>query len=209
MSNIETNVIKPELGFSYGDLEFVILKSETEKELDKKLSSIESFMEDNDGTGKEDDVKDKLYIAAQELWKDYAKLLKDIKYNFFLNRSQFKFLKDLITKKMEYDVNTVFFAIELKDMFVKMDGSNFKDDNELLSFEVNATEITYTYHLISKHTVKGLTIDSYLFSEVLMRIGDISKIFNFYETSGKNLTTDIQNWVTAFEDGVTVEKKKK
>lgn len=206
--SIETNVIKPELGFSHGEFEFVILTHETEEKLDKKLSSIESFMEDNDGTGKEDEEKDSLYLSAQELWKDYAKLLKDIKYNFFLNRAQFKFLKDLITKKMEYDVNTVFFAIELKGMFEKMNGSDFKNDKELLSFEVNATEITYTYHLISKHTVKGLTNDSYLFSEVLMRIGDISKIFNFYETSGKNLTTDIQNWVTAFEEGVTVEKKK-
>ena len=74
---------------------------------------------------------------------------------------------------------------------------------------VNATEITYIYHLISKHKVKGLTKDSYTFSKVLVRIGNISKLFNYYDSYAKNLSADIQNWVTSFEEGVVVEKKTK
>ena len=48
-----------------------------------------------------------------------------------------------------------------------------------------------------------------MFSQVLKRIGAISKVFNYYDTSGKNLSNDIQDWVTSFEEGVIVEPKKK
>jgi len=83
----------------------------------------------------------------------------------------------------------------------------FTDDTQLIPFPVNATEITYVYHLISKHKVKGLTKDAYLFSEILIRIGNISKLFNYYDTCGKNLSTDVQNWVATFEEGVSFENK--
>jgi hypothetical protein len=48
-----------------------------------------------------------------------------------------------------------------------------------------------------------------MFSQVLKRIGSISKVFNYYDTYGKNLSVDIQNWVTSFEEGVSVEPRKK
>jgi len=137
--------------------------------------------------------------------KNILVFLTDAKYNFFLNRPQYQFLMDLIKRKMEYDVNTVFFAIELTNLLNEMQNKNFKNDEEYLSFQVNATEITYIYHLISKHKVKGLSKSAYLFSEVLLKIGDISKVFNYYDTAGKNLSTEIQNWVMTFENGVDAE----
>jgi hypothetical protein len=88
----------------------------------------------------------------------------------------------------------------------------YTNDDELIAFPVNATEITYIYHLISKHKVKGLTKDSYTFSKVLMRIGTISKLFNYYDSYAKSLSTDIQDWVASFEEGIIaegVEKKKR
>ena len=209
MSNIQTNVVKPEIKFFENDLENLVIDPFNEAILDGKISSIESYMENNDGKGKSDDEKDELYRNAQELWKEYTTSLKDAKYNFHLNRPQWKFLTDLILSKLEYDVNTVFFAIELTDLLGTMRDVKYSNDKDLIAFPVNATEITYIYHLISKHKVKGLTKDSYLFSEVLVRIGNISKVFNYYDTHAKSLSTDIQNWVTAFEDGIIVEKRKK
>jgi len=88
----------------------------------------------------------------------------------------------------------------------------YTNDDELIAFPVNATEITYIYHLISKHKVKGLTKDSYTFSKVLMRIGTISKLFNYYDSYAKSLSTDIQDWVSSFEEAViaeSIEKKKR
>ena len=41
-----------------------------------------------------------------------------------------------------------------------------------------------------------------------MRYTDIIK-FAYEDTYGKNSSTDIQNWVTAFEDGVEIENMSK
>ena len=134
--------------------------------------------------------------------------LKDAKYNFYLNQDQLNFLTDLVLTKLEYDVNTVFFAIELKSMFDEMKSTKLKNSTDMACHKLNATEITYLYHLISKHNVKGLNKSAILFSEILLKIGDISKVFNYYDTTGKNLSTDIQDWVATFEESVIKEERK-
>jgi hypothetical protein len=198
--------VKPEIKFFENETENLLITPYYENELDSKIQDIENFMDNNNGKGKSDVEKDELYRGAQELWMEYANSLKEAKYNFHLNRPQWKFLTDLVLSKLEYDVNTVFFAIELTDLLGSMRDVKFTDDTQLIPFPVNATEITYVYHLIAKHKVKGLTKDAYLFSEILIRIGNISKLFNYYDTVGKNLSSDVQNWVSAFEEGVSFDR---
>jgi len=205
MSKIETNVVKPEIKFVSNDSEYTLIDGLNETTLDNGILDIEKFITQS-GKGKTEAEKDDLYQGAQDLWNDYAEKMKSAKYNFYLNRSQWKFLTDLLLSKLEYDVNTVFFAIELVDLLGTLRDVKYTNDTELKHVQVNATEITYVYHLISKHKVKGLTKYSFLFSEVLIKIGEISKLFNYYDAVGKNLSQDIQNWVTSFEEGVTFEK---
>ena len=209
MSNIETNVVKPEIRFFENNTENLVIDPINEVLLDNKIKAIEDYMVSNDGTNKTDAEKDNLYKVSQELWKEYTDSLRDAKYNFHLNRVQWKFLTDLILQKLEYDVNTVFFAIELTELLGIMRDVKYSNDDELIAFPVNATEITYIYHLISKHKVKGLTKDSYTFSKVLMSIGSISKLFNYYDSYAKSLSADIQNWVSSFEEGVILDKIEK
>ena len=205
MSNIQTNVIKPEIKFLSNEQEYLVISPDSESTLDSKINAIENFIE-QDGKGKTDEEKDSLYRDAQVLWKEYADAMKTAKYNFHLNRSQWKFLTDLLLSKLEYDVNTVFFAIELVDLLGSMrETGKYTNDQDLNEFKVNATEITYIYHLISSHKIKGLTRDAFLFSEVLVKIGNISKLFNYYDAFGKSLSSDIQDWVSTFEEGVTME----
>jgi hypothetical protein len=202
---IETNVVKPEIRFSNNDLEYRILSVENESNLDGGISNIEKYI-DQSGKGKSEDEKDELYKNAQNLWQEYAESMKTVKYNFHLNRPQWKFLTDLILSKLEYDVNTVFFAIELTSLLATLRDVKYANDTDMMSVDVTATEITYVYHLISKHKIKGLTKDAYMFSEILMTIGSISKVINYYDAVGKNLSNDIQNWVSSFEEGVSFEK---
>lgn len=211
MSNqtIETNVVRPEISFFENETNNLILTPFYESELENKISSIEDYITNNSGKGKTEEEQDDLYKNAQELWKNYTNTLRDTKYNFHLNRPQWKFLTDLVLSKLEYDVNSVFFAIELTDLLGNMRDAKYSNDTDLVAFPVDATEITYVYHLISQYKVKGLTKEAYMFSQVLKRIGAISKVFNYYDTSGKNLSNDIQDWVTSFENGVIVEPKKK
>lgn len=203
---IETNVVKPEVSFTKEGYEYLLINEDNEKKLDVHITSIQEYLKNNTGKGKSTEEKDSLYLESQKLWKEYITDLEETKYNFHLNKEQWKFLTDLVLHKLEYDVNTVFFAIELKEIFDLMKSTKYTS-NEFISYSVNATEVTYIYHLISKHTVKGLTKDSYLFSEILLLIGSISKIFNYYDATGKNLSADIQDWVVTFEDGVDFESK--
>ena len=205
MSKIETNVVRPEIKFFENEIEQIILTNETESVLEGRIKEIEDFMKNKVGKGKEQSEKDSIYGEAQCLWRDYSLDLKSAKYNFHLNRPQHKFLTNLILQKLEYDTNTVFFAIELTDMLGSMKDVKYSNDMDVKAFPVNATEITYIYHLISKHTIKGLTNDAYIFAQILRRIGNISKVLNYYDATAKSLATEIQDWVASFEDGVTLE----
>jgi hypothetical protein len=209
-NQFETSVVKPNLSFFEKDTEFGMVDIETEHKLDTKIREIEDFIKNNSGKDQTDEVKDSLYANAIQLWNGYAEVLRNCKYTFYLNKKQYTFLTELIIDKMEYDVNTVFFAIELTDMLGawRNTGTN-KDDNYLQSYQTNATEITYIYHLISKHKVKGLSHASYRFSEVLLRIGMISKIIGYYDTTAKNLSKEIQEWVADFEPVATKESLEK
>lgn len=203
---IETNVVKPEISFLENETVNLILNPLEESILDGKILEIEDFMKKNWGKGKSDLEKDQLYKEAQVLWHGFINTIKDTKYNFHLNRIQYTFLTTLILQKLEYDVNTVFFAIELTNLLGMMKEAKFSNEKDLVAFPVNATEITYIYHLISKHTIKGLVKDAYTFSQVLLRIGSISKIFNYYETNSKNLSTEIQDWILTLEDNINSDK---
>ena len=206
MEKIETNVVKPEISFTENETVNLILNTQEESLLDSKIKEVDEFLKNNSGKGKTEEEKDELYKKAIDLWHSFVNLLKETKYNFYLNRKQYMFLTDLLLSKIEYDVNTVFFAIELTDMLGMMKKTKFINDDDLASFVVNATEITYIYHLISKHKVKGLTREAYTYSEVLYKIAGISKIFNYYETATKNAQKDIQDWILTFEDNIISDK---
>lgn len=205
MSDIQTNVIKPSVIFTENDIDYRNIGEDFESNLDNKYKTILDFIKNDDGKGKTELEKDSLYKNAQELCIEYTNALKSTKYNFNLNRVQWKFLSDLIQSKLEYDVNTVFLAIELTEILGTMRSDKFINDTESIPFLVDATEITYIYHLIAEHKVKGLTKDTYTFSEILKRIGAVSKVFNYYDTIGKNVATDVLDWVACFEEGVSKE----
>ena len=107
---------------------------------------------------------------------------------------------------MEYDVDTVFVAMELKELLLGMREVKFLNDKEIKSSEMTPTEITYLYHLISKHKVKGLTDDSYSFANVLRRIGEVSKIINYYDTTMKGLVSELTTWIVGLGGGELLDE---
>lgn len=191
---LQINTVKPELSFFENDTLNRLLNFDRELILDQKIELVTKFLEENKGHGLSDLDKDVLYGKAQELYKDYKNELREVKFNFYLNRPQYNFLTDLILKKIEYDVNTVFIAIELTDLMGNLNGTKFNNDKDIQCFEVSATELTYIYHLIQPYKVKGLTKEAYTFSKVLVRIGEVSKVINYYDACAKSLPEDIQKW---------------
>jgi hypothetical protein len=197
---------KPNTILMDGDTERYLINPEFDKLLTDSINNIESYMTSNTGKGKDDSEKDAFYQEAQKRWKELQNNLVNTKFNFYLNKAEFLFLEGLLTSYLEYDVNTIFFALELDSYLKNLGKMKFANDNELKPIEVNTTEITYIYHLISKHKVKGLGHGSRNFAKILIKIGDISKLINYYDQTAKDLATDIQNWVASFDDNVSIEE---
>jgi hypothetical protein len=204
---LEVNTVKPEISFSIDGVDLRILDVDSEFRLDSLIGSIRTFMSNTNGVGKTDEQKDMDYANAQVMWKSYQQDLRDVKFNFNLDRSQYTLLTDILLKKLEYGVDNIFIAIELTELLASMHGTKYNDDNQIKSFACNATEITYIYHLIQTYKVKGITKETYTFSKILLRIGEISKLVSYYDANAKNLTKDISEWALTLDgnDGILDE----
>jgi hypothetical protein len=199
-SQIETNVVKPKMFFKENEQEYNLMDALDEASLDAQITKIRDYVKNNDGRFQPEEYKDKLYAESKKHWEDYANFLRNVKFSLYLNKDQFEYLTDLLVDQMEYDINTIFFAIELTNMLGNWSESETADnDTNLKCYHGNATEITYLYHLISKHKVKGLTNESYRFSEVLRRLDGLSRIINYYDTGAKTMAKEIQDWVADFD----------
>jgi len=199
-SQIETNVVKPKMSFKENEQEYNLMDALDEASLDAQITKIRDYVKNNDGRFQPEEYKDKLYAESKKHWEDYANFLRNVKFSLYLNKAQFEYLTDLLVDQMEYDINTIFFAIELTNMLGNWSESETADnDTNLKCYHGNATEITYLYHLISKHKVKGLTNESYRFSEVLRRLDGLSRIINYYDTGAKTMAKEIQDWVADFD----------
>ena len=196
---------KPEVSFKIEDKEYLRLDDLTESNLDSVIRNLSEYMENNTGKGESEEKKDEMYQTAQKLWNEFRDALTESKFNLHLNRAEYTMLTNILLTKMEYDADTVFVAIELTDVLASLSKHKWESDSELVAFKVNPTELTYIYHLISKHTVKGITKATYNFANILRRIGEVSKLFNFYDNKAKYYSEFIVTWVTAFEDGVTLD----
>ena len=197
---IETNVVKPRNFFRENGKEYVFIDSIDEATLDSQITTIENYIRTNDGRYQTEEYKDKLYAESKKLWEDYANFLRNVKFSFYINKKQFDYLTDLLVQEMEYDHDTIFFAIELTNMLGEWSTiETSEDDSELKCYHADAIEITYIYHLVSKHKVQGLSESSYRFAEVLRRLKEVHKIISYYDSSAKSLAKDIQDWVASFE----------
>lgn len=205
---LENHVIKPAVSIFESDTEYRLMPFMTELSLDSKITEIENFMTNNNGFGKSEFEKDELYEKAKGLWHTFTKEFKEVAYTFYLNRKQYQYLLDLLKDKLEYDVNTVFFAIELVKLLGEWEESGAADnDKSLKGYLADATETTYIYHLLAKHKIKGLSNATYRFSEILLKIGEISKIVSYYDTHAKALSKGIQDWVSSFDESTPTNQE--
>jgi len=196
---LEVFTVKPETSFIFNDEINRIIDFQTESSLDDKISKVENYLKNTSGKGMSETEKDSLYAVAQTLHSEFKSNLREAKFNFYFNRAQYNLVTDLLLKKLEYDVNTVFIAIELKDLLDRLYNTKFNNEEDLKVVQMDPTELTYLYHLIKEYKVKGLTKEAYTFAGLLTRIGDVSKIINYYDTKVKSLVEDIQKWALALD----------
>lgn len=213
VEQFESIAEKPAMFLTVGEEQFRFIKEEDENWLTEKIKEIVDFMSVNDGKGKSSEEKDTLYKEAQEMWSELGGpdgRLNGIKYGLILNRDEYNLLVELLRDKMEYDINTLFFAIELTNFL----GETLRDrtwdgDKTPIVFDISSTDMTYLYTVLSQHKCKGLTKKTYTFSNIIRRIGDISKVINHFDSGSKDLSTEIMDWAACLDDGVTMESLQK
>jgi len=196
---IQTIVVKPKMFTTFNNEEFRILSPEMENELDKAVKDLVTFMTYNMGIGKSEEEKDYLYIEAKKLWENYVRVLRDTKLTLYLNPEQFDYFTKILKEEIEYDVNTIFFGIDLTNTLGTWVKQVIESEVEISSYQTDPVSFNYIDHLISTVKVKGLTEESYLFGQVLRKTKEIMKVINFYDGHAKNLSKDIQEWVSNFE----------
>lgn len=196
---IDTVTIKPNVSFLLKDEHYRIIELSDEVKLDNHIENIKSYMKTTNGWGKTEEQKDMDYAFVQNLWRSYRADLQTVTFNFYLNRAQYTLLTDILLKKLEYDVDSIFIAIDLTDLLKSMSGAKFSDDEEVKFFRATATETTFIYHLIKNFKIKGLTKDAFTFAEVVRRIADISKIVSYYDAHAKSISEEIGNWALSLD----------
>ncbi|CAG7579889.1 MAG: hypothetical protein SLAVMIC_00145 [uncultured marine phage] len=209
VENFEAIAEKPFMALPVKGEEYRFIKEEDEKFMDDKIQEVKDLMANNDGKGLSEEEKDELYKRSQEMWFELGGpdgRLNHVKYGLVLTRPQYRLLTELLRDKMEYDINTLFFAIELSSFLAStLEDNRYEDDETPKVFDISATDMTYLYSVLSQHKCKGLSKRTYTFADIIRRIGDISKVINHYDSESKDLSTAIQDWVACFSDGVSME----
>lgn len=201
---------KPNLNFTANDGQNIkIISNEDEAYLDQKYEEMMEYMRTKHEKGLHEEEKDKLYGDLQIMWNEVSGKnggrLNEVSFNLVLHEDEFKFLFDMIKNKFEYDVDTIFYAIELRDMLDDMEAkSKFSNDKQAIAFRMTPVDLHYLYHLVSKKTVKGLTKQSYLFAEIIKRIALSSTVFNYYKTRFDNAAKAVQLWVASLDPGMSI-----
>lgn len=204
---------RPRLSMEVNGTKHDFLAEEQAQGIEDKINEARAFMKDNTKKGLSEDEKVELYGEVKGMWDEVANRLNGAQFGLILKRPEYNYMTSLLMDKMEYDVNLLFYAIELVGMLKRMrDTKNdfkYKNDVDPLTYHLNATDITYLYHVLQEHKVKGLTEKSLIFAEIIRRIGDISKIFGYYDSLSKDLSTEIQDWTVTLDEDVNVEEKPK
>jgi len=198
-TKIETATVKPGVYFSVKDIDYRLINLEDEVKLDNHIDSLRNYMKTTSGFGKSEEQKDMDYAFVQSMWKSYRLDLQNTTFNFYLNRSQYTLVTDILLKKLDYDVDNIFIALDLADLLKTMSGAKYLNEEELKFFKATATETTFLYHLLKNYKVKGLTKDAFTFAEIIRRIADISKIVSYYDSHAKSITEEIGKWALSLD----------
>ena len=151
--------------------------------------------------------RDAQYAQYRELISLYGKTLGEIKFNLLLSKEEYLLLKNIIVNKLEYDRQNLFIGLLVRDNFFhKFDTDKnytrtalFTSDSPVEAFSLDINEITRISHLTGLYTIQGLDKKADTYANIIKKIGDISKIFEIYNSKGQTLSEEGGNWIQGFE----------
>lgn len=181
-----------------------ILTTEDRTALDEAITKISNIYATP--ISKDKAERDEQFKSYRDLITSYGKSLGEIKYNLLLSKDEYLYLKNLIINKLDYDRQNLFVGLLVRDnFFFKYDTEKNATrtvlfaEGEVEAFPLDINEITRISHLTGLHTIQGLDKKADLFANVIKKIGDISKIFEIYNSRGQELSEQGGNWLQGFE----------
>ncbi len=190
-----------------------ILRKEDKENVESVIGQVEKFYELEVPSDK--DAREKLHVDYVQSIEEFGKTLGTILFSFQLTKDEYLFLKDTILKKLEYNREEVFIALLVRDDFfykydtetstiktsIKMDKLKVGEVEKLVtSLPININDLTRISHLLGKYIAKDIVskkTDN--FASCIRKIGDISKIFNYYKMQGEKLQEVGNNWMSGFD----------
>ena len=204
------NVIYTDLS----ETEHRLISEENEEILDNKYETLLQYMRDNYSTTQLSEEKlNEIYEHLVEGWNEISAKqtgkLNEISFNLILTKREAKFITDLLINKIEYDVDTVWYGMEIRNYLeevVQKSKVNNGDDNLAMELETTASDLTYIYHLISQYKPIGLKKSTYIFAEVLRKIGLSSKMFQYYKAKYERLKSVMEYYIVNMSGDETTEE---
>ncbi len=188
-------------GNPFGDV--VALDDEQKLLITNKKEELLSLIENNKDLvalqNLSENEKDKLFSQSEKMLTDYIDILRKLKFNFPINKDEHKCMEQVISDKLEYDVNDLFLALRLKfDFLNKIGGLKYKND-ELRVLALNVDTVAILFHLLQKHKVKGLSHQSMVFAMLIRKLGEIKKESYNFEEEYKSLASIRNGWTASMQ----------
>jgi len=194
------------------ELEHLYVDTDYKEKLNKAFENVKSYIkkyniEKDEVKNMSENEKTKIFAIGSFLNKNVGHMLNELQFSLSFTREEYKFVESAI-RRLTFDGNEVFNIIELNEKYFK----EWREIDKSLpkavpSFIVNIDikNVVMLYHFLSKHTVKGLEREFYIFATVLQKIADTNKLYNAYNVLKERLNTDFIIWAGAMEPEQTVK----
>lgn len=186
-----------------GITDFTLLNVDSKLAIDNKEAELTAYIKDNVIT---DENRDTIFGGAIEFWNQYKDLVKNAICNFSLNNLEIKTVDKKLHQSVEYTTETLFYGLHLKKHFVDtlpvIKGGDFTNHDDITITFSNAIAL---YHILSTLTVKGLNKENYAFANILYKLSEISKIYQYYESASTRLNQLVGQWSMGLTEAKTAE----
>jgi len=192
----------------------IILNEEDRNSLDTILNDVDKLISTEIPKDITEHNKNTLFEKCKEYMLTYGRTFSGVKYTFGLSEAEYKLIKKIICQELEYDRQDLFIALVVKENFFDAieksedwHKEKFKTEDNIDFFYVDIHEITRISHLIGQYKIKGLNKVSSNYAEVVRKIGDISKIYEYYNNLGNHMRQKCDNWIKGLVDKTSEEEK--
>ena len=191
------------------------LGKEVTEQYQKQRENLKAFLrryEVNTDTVKNmtEPEKDKIYDIAEYLFNNYQKIHNNLNFIFPLTFEEYKFIIEVIIKKLEYDRDGVFQVKELSKNYLshykKFEKDNAGTNDMTTWLDINSMMILY--HHITRYKIKGHQTEAELFVNIITKLEERLMLYNAYKILTERLSQDFQVWggsLTIDDIGLKVE----